>query len=438
MDNCVVRQAVKDLRSDTVIGYELMIQQDENSLYNSSSDSVAANAMVAFLSENSNRIFKEKRTFMTFTPALLFRNTPKIFDKDKIVIQIEDNIVIHSLATILISKYREAGYHFAINDFQFTPKYFSMLEYVDYIKIDISGELSEMRMRSISNVIDMAHGFQKEFIATGVNTKETYEYAKQLDADYVEGNYVSGATATKTSKIEFTEGNLYQLIVEITKEEPDVEMLEEIITRDASLTYALLKMANSAYFAVHNETTSVRQALVRVGISQLKQWVYLLSFESKKGGSDSTSEEMLKTSFLRANFAAELAKKLKKLPITASEAYLMGMFSTLEYMIDAPMEEILYEIPIVKEVKDALIYQEGICGRLYQLILHYERAEWAETKEAAEELGIHTNQLAQIYMECVEEVNDIWDNVVGLREESNKEGSTKENLPEETNLEASL
>lgn len=421
MDNCVVRQAVKDLRSDTVIGYELMIQEDENSLYNSSSDSVAANAMVAFLSENSNRIFKDKRTFMTFTPSLLFRNTPKIFDKDKIVIQIEDNIVIHSLATILISKYRDAGYHFAINDFQFTPKYFSMLEYVDYIKINISGDLSETRMRSIANVIDMAHGFQKEFIATGVNSKETYEFAKQLEADYVEGNYVSSATATKASKMDFMQGNLYQLIVEITKEEPDVEILEEIITRDASLTYALLKMANSAYFAVHHETTSVRQALVRVGISQLKQWIYLLSFENNQGEQDSTSEEMLKTSFLRANFASELAKKLKKLPITPSEAYLMGMFSTLEYMIDAPIDEILYEIPIVKEVKDSLIYQEGMAGKLYQLVLHYERAEWAETKEIAEELGIHTNQLAQIYMECVEEVNDIWDNVVGLREEANRE-----------------
>ncbi len=421
MDNCVVRQAVKDLRSDTIIGYELMIQEDENSLYNSSSDSVAANAMVAFLSENSNRIFKDKRTFMTFTPALLFRNTPKIFDKDKIVIQIEDNIVIHSLATILISKYRDAGYHFAINDFQFTPKYFSMLEYVDYIKINISGDLSETRMRSIANVIDMAHGFQKEFIATGVNTKETYEFAKELEADYVEGNYVSGATATKASKMDFMQGNLYQLIVEITKEEPDVEILEDIIIRDASLTYALLKMANSAYFAVHHETTSVRQALVRVGISQLKQWIYLLSFENNEGNQDSSSEEMLKTSFLRANFASQLAKKLKKLPITPSEAYLMGMFSTLEYMIDASIEEILYEIPIVKEVKDALIYQEGMAGKLYQLVLHYERAEWAETKEIAEELGIHTNQLAQIYMECVEEVNDIWDNVVGLREEANRE-----------------
>lgn len=421
MDNCVVRQAVKDLRSDTVIGYELMIQEDQNSLYNSNSDSVAANAMVAFLSENSNRIFKEKRTFMTFTPALLFRNTPKIFDKDKIVIQIEDNIVIHSLATILISKYKDAGYHFAINDFQFTPKYFSMLEYVDYIKIDISGAQDETRMRSIANVIDMAHGFQKEFIATGVNTKEAYELAKELEADYVEGNYVAGATATKASKMDFMQGNLYQLIVEITKEEPDVEVLEEIIIRDASLTYALLKMANSAYFAVHHETTSIRQALVRVGISQLKQWVYLLSFENNEGETDASSEEMLKTSFLRANFASALAKKLKKLPITASDAYLMGMFSTLEYMIDAPMEEILFEIPIVKEVKDALIYQEGPVGKLYQLVLHYERAEWAETKQIAEELGINTNQLAQIYMECVEEVNDIWDNVVGLREESKKE-----------------
>ena len=337
MDNCVVRQAIKDLKTDTIIGYELRIQEDQDSLYNSSTDSVAANAMVAFLSENSNRIFKEKKTFMTFTPALLFRNTPKIFDRDKIVIQIEDNIVIHSLAAILISKYKEAGYHFAINDFQFTPKYFSMLEYVDYIKVQLIEDMDENRRGSVANVVDMAHGFQKEIIATGVNTREAYDLAKELQVDYVEGNFISSATTTKASKMDFMQGNLYQLIMEITKEEPDVEMLEEIIARDASLSYALLKMANSAYFAVHHETTSIRQALVRVGISQLKQWVYLLSFEDK---GENSSEELLKTSFLRANFASALVKKLRKFEITASDAYLMGMFSTLEYMIDAPIEEI--------------------------------------------------------------------------------------------------
>ncbi len=411
MDNCVVRQAVKDLHTDAIVGYELMVQEDKDSLYNPSSDSVAANTMMSFLSENSERIFKDRKTFMTFTPTLLFRNTPKIFDKDRIVIQIEDNIVVHSLSSIIISKYKEDGYHFAINDFQFTPKYFSMLEYVDYIKVDISNKMSETERRSVANVVEMAHGFQKKFIATGVNTKEVYEYARELQVDYVEGNYISMATMSKTSKMEFMQGNLYQLIIEITRDEPDIEVVEEIVSRDASLTYALLKMANSAYFAVHHETTSVRQAVVRVGISQMKQWLYLLSFSSND--EENSSEELLKTSFMRANFASMLVKKLKKFPINTTDAYLMGMFSTLEYMIDATIEEILIDIPIVQEVKDALISKEGKAGRLYELILLYERAEWSEIKPIAEELGIKTNEMAQMYMECVDEVNDIWENVVG-------------------------
>ena len=39
-------------------------------------------------------------------------------------------------------------------------------------------------------------------------------------------------------------------------------------------------------------------------------------------------------------------------------------------------------------------------------------------KEISEELGLKTNEMAQIYMECVEEVNNIWDNVVGMNEEA--------------------
>lgn len=409
MDKCVVRQAIKDRKTDTIVGYELMIQGDEESLYNSNSDSIAANTMMAFLSENSNRIFNDKTTFMTFTPSLLFRNTPKIFDKEKIIIQIEDNIIIHPLANVLITKYKKEGYRFAINNFQFTPKYFSMLEHVDYIKVNVAEELTEQQKNSLANITDMAHGFGKDVIATGVNSKEAHDCASEIEADYVEGNYISDTMITKTSKLEYLQGNLYQLIMEITKEEPDTEKLEVIIGRDAALTYALLKMANSAYFTVHNETSSIRQAIVRVGINQLKQWVYLLSF--KQG--DNASEEMLKVSFMRANFASALVRKMKKFAITASDAYLMGMFSTLEYMIDATMEEILEDIPIAEAVKKALISKEGDAGKLYDLILHYERAEWEDIKKLAEQLGIQTNVMAQIYMECVDEVNNIWENIVG-------------------------
>ena len=186
------------------------------------------------------------------------------------------------------------------------------------------------------------------------------------------------------------------------------EVMEQIVTRDAALTYALLKMANSAYFSAKHRTASVRQAIMRVGINQLKQWVYLLSFREEESG----TEELMKTSFMRANFAAALVKKMGHFPIDPADAYLMGMFSTLECMIDATMEEILNEIPIVEEVKKALISGEGEAGTLYHLILAYERADWTEIKKLSDELGLQTNVMAQIYMECVEEVSEIWENVV--------------------------
>ena len=43
MEKCVVRQAIKDIRTDSIVGYELMVQDDKDSLYNPSTDSIAAN-----------------------------------------------------------------------------------------------------------------------------------------------------------------------------------------------------------------------------------------------------------------------------------------------------------------------------------------------------------------------------------------------------------
>ena len=49
---------------------------------------------------------------------------------------------------------------------------------------------------------------------------------------------------------------------------------------------------------------------------------------------------------------------------------------------------------------------------MVEMILCYERAEWGKSQELAEELGIEPAVMAQVYMECVDEVNDIWENIV--------------------------
>lgn len=410
MDKYVTRQPIKALKEDKIVGYEVLFQKDYNSIY-SSSDVAVADTISDFLMQNSDSFADDKLTFVTFTPALLFRNTPKIFDKQKMVIQIEDHVMIHPLAPTIIRKYRAEGYEFAINDFQFSPSFFSMLDFATYIKIDISNKTKPKDRTSLFNIVNTMKGLDKKCIATGVKEKADYELALEIDVDFVEGSYVAEALAKKVNRMEFLQGNFFQLVVEVSKDEPDIEQIEEIVSRDTALSYALLKIVNSAYFALRCRVSSIRQALITMGISQLKQWVYLLSFNNDSHH-DQALEAIMKISFLRANFAMILSDHVTGLPILRSEAYIMGMFSTLQYMINAPLEEILKEIPVAQEIKDALIKKEGICGTLYKLILSYENAEWKSVKAMSDELGLPSGLLAQTYMDCVDAVNEIWNSLI--------------------------
>lgn len=87
----------------------------------------------------------------------------------------------------------------------------------------------------------------------------------------------------------------------------------------------------------------------------------------------------------------------------------MGMFSTLNYLVDAPLEEILEEVPVADEIKAALIRKEGRCGKLYELVLSYETANWNAITTYAEELGIPNQVITNIYFTCMEDVNFLWD-----------------------------
>lgn len=406
MHKFIVRQPIKD-GIGTTFGYEILfhVENEHDSLMR---EYAAADAIFSFLLQNSEKILSTERVFMTFTMNLLLKNTPKLFKPDNLVIQIDDSVIVHPLAENIIKRYREEGYKFCINDFQYSPRYFSFLELVDYLKIDVGIVKNETTMR---NLLELGSGFNKKCVIMGINDEITYGKVKELNANYYQGGYIAEAMSVKANKTQFMQSNFFQLLVEVTSDEPNLDEVEEIITRDATLTYALLKMVNSVHFALRHRTASVKQALTILGLNQLKQWVYLLSFEQKEPASAS-SEEILKISFQRANFCYQLYKYIKDLGITKSDAYILGMFSTIEALVDAPAEEVMNEIPIADEVKQAIVSQEGKCGTLLKLILSYEKADWKNISIYAQSLDIPMDILAQVYFDCIERVNVIWDNMI--------------------------
>lgn len=399
----IVRQPIKNLQGN-ILGYAIRYSGEDTG-YDSESgqDFAAADAIYNFLTQGGEDSLKGALNFMTFTTNLLMKQTPKLFAPDELVIEVDESVVIHPLAMRFIERYRQAGYKIAVKDFQFSQRYIGSLSQFDYIKINLQSTSDS----SLRNTVEMAHSMGKKCIATGVDTEDLYQKVFMIEADAMEGRYVAEKMFTAVHSGSYLQSNFFRLLVAITQDEPDVAEIEEIISMDATLTYKLLRIVNSAYFALRNRATDVHQAVTILGLGQLRQWIYLMG-SSENGDLDKNQEEMLKLSFTRATFASELMKYAKNMPINRNEAYLMGMFSTLHFLIAAPLEEILSEVPISLDVKGALLYHEGRAGLLYDLILGYERADWPAINRLGEELGLPMDRLPGIYFQCLDEVNEIW------------------------------
>ena len=403
----IVRQPIKDT-SGKIFGYEILYHGENQAFSQDASTAnefAAADTIYSFLTQNSTKTLRGSLNFMTFTTMLLMKKTPRLFDKSELVIQIDDSVIIHPLSMHFVKQYAKDGYKIAVNEFQFAPRYLALLDSIDYIKINAETTADF----AIRNTIDIAHSMNKKCIVNNIQTKEQYQMAVAMQADGLEGPYVAELLTSSTHNSSYMKGNFFRLMVAVTKDEPDVDEIEQLISMDASLSYGLLKMANSAYFALKQRATTIHQAIVTLGLGQLKQWVFLLSASNGEDGLDSEGEEFLKRSFMRANFCSELMNHAKNMPISKAEGYLMGMFSMLNHLIDAPMEDILSEIPVADEIKEALLNRKGRCGDLYELVLSYETANWDKINEYAEKLGIPNNLLTNIYFLCMDNVNVLWE-----------------------------
>ncbi|MDY6973078.1 MAG: HDOD domain-containing protein [Thermodesulfobacteriota bacterium] len=61
-----------------------------------------------------------------------------------------------------------------------------------------------------------------------------------------------------------------KILKTLTEDDPDVEDIVKLIETDQATTMKILKLVNSAHFAVHSHITSIRKAVVMLGLSEVR------------------------------------------------------------------------------------------------------------------------------------------------------------------------
>jgi len=87
--------------------------------------------------------------------------------------------------------------------------------------------------------------------------------------------------------------NTVRIQQEIAKEEPDTHLIEKLIVSDPALTSQLLRMANSAFYRGLTKVSTVRNAVVRIGITEIANVVSLVTHGKNFHSKDAVIREIL-------------------------------------------------------------------------------------------------------------------------------------------------
>ena len=191
--------------------------------------------------------------------------------------------------------------------------------------------------------------------------------------------------------------NYLHMLQEIQWPNVNFHRLEAIIKRDMALSFKLLRYINSAYFGLGSKVSSIMHAIRLLGPRQFKQWASLLLMASM--GNDKP-DELVVQALIRGRFCESLAPLLG-MQQQSQELFLLGMFSVIDAILGRPLQEILRDLPLSDDIKDALSGKPNRLRAVYDYALAYERADWDGLSALAGAMGLDESGVPLVYLSAV-------------------------------------
>jgi EAL and modified HD-GYP domain-containing signal transduction protein len=142
--------------------------------------------------------------------------------------------------------------------------------------------------------------------------------------------------------------------------------IETLLKQDPALSYHLLKLANSAAFSRGAPITSFAQAISVLGRRQLQRWLQLLLYTRQRA--DGLANPLLPVAALRAAQMESLCKQGGGDRDAQDTAFMVGVFSLLDVLLQIPMQEIVAALNMARDTAAALLERRGPLGRMLKLV----------------------------------------------------------------------
>jgi EAL and modified HD-GYP domain-containing signal transduction protein len=394
------RIPVVKIGGQEIIAHELMLNNSSALLAGKTSE--ALNLMHdEFLLKSLSKLdlselVCKKPAFIRLSPAGLMNPLLREFSPEHLILAFQPTL---KNADILLARCRELksyGYHFALDDFSYSPGLYPFLGLSDYLRFSISCDHIEDLRQKLDQIPRLSG---KILIAKNIESPDHLQTAALLLFPYCQGNHFEFATSPEKAVSNGPRGRIIELM-NLLGDGVNRQEIRDSVKRDSVLAGKILRYANAPASKPLPATRSLDATAGGLDQVDLYRWLGVLLFSMDSNALSPQQQSIFESALLRGRLT-ELFGCSSLQAEEGTKLFITGLFSQLGDVFNATMANALSHFSVSEPISRALLHRDGPYAPFLKLAIACEDHDQASIDHHAASSNIPPEQLNTLYAKAV-------------------------------------
>ncbi|SHJ29648.1 EAL and modified HD-GYP domain-containing signal transduction protein [Malonomonas rubra DSM 5091] len=349
-----------------LFAYELFFRHAENiSAAEYGEEMATTDVLVNMCTGLSDHLDNNHRpVFVNFPADILYSDVSLPIAPENIIIELPAGLQVDKQTLDAVQKFKSEGFRFSLDSYNFAPCYDSLLEVIDYVKVDALAEQNENTQEKFNRVAKRS----VVWVAERVETEAQYQKFLDLGFALFQGYFIAEPLQIEGQSLKQKAKICANTLESISHADIDIDKLCQIVAQNPYLATQLLKIINSPACALQRTISSLKEAIIYLGLGTVKNWIIMLSMLHDSSAKEGTGRVVL----TRAKACEEYASTT--VFTTPEKAFLVGLLSGVNLLFGIDNELFLKHSSLHEEITSAVLLRKGFLGQVLDEIIRTEHA----------------------------------------------------------------
>lgn len=352
-------------RENQVAGMELLYRHDSGrNAFEVGEDRATSEVLFNYCTAVTSQVdHYQQPAFINVTREFLCSGAFLPIDPRSVIVELVERIEPDAELIEAVRTWKKKGFTFALDDFDFNDSWEPLLFLASIVKVDIEKTPLEVALEKREKLAR----FPLKWLAERVETQAQHQQYLAAGFDLFQGYFLARPAIVYGKKLSPSALNLARLISQLFADEPDVDVVTDLLAQDPLLSVSLVRIVNSPLYKGQQSISTMKEVVMRLGIVAIRRWAVLISFLQ------ASSPEIARTILIRAQACAALVPLYKAEPLDSGRAFLAGLLSGADVLLQVDLPSFLEELKLSEDIKAAALDRRRGLGELIKVVEDLER-----------------------------------------------------------------